>query len=77
MIGAFAIGIALQVAVTEITPLIRLFGTVRLGFAEWMQLIALSVTPLIVHELLALAGRSRKHEATTEHSLPATAGTDR
>ena len=52
MIGAFAIGIALQVAVTEITPLIRLFGTVRLGFAEWMQLIALSVTPLIVHELL-------------------------
>lgn len=56
MIGAFIIGIALQMAVTEITPLIRLFGTVRLGFMEWAQLIALSATPLIVHELLVAIG---------------------
>lgn len=58
MLGAFAIGIALQVAVTEITPLIHLFGTVRLGLTEWMQLIALSATPLIVHELLVAVNRA-------------------
>ena len=62
MIGAFVIGIALQAAVTEITPLIQLFGTVRLSMAEWMQLMALSATPLIVHELL-VAVSGRKHEA--------------
>lgn len=56
MIGAFVIGIVLQVAVTEITPLIGLFGTVRLGLVEWAQLIALSATPLIVHELLVAIG---------------------
>ena len=62
MLGAFAIGIALQVAVTEITPLIQLFGTVRLGLMEWLQLIALSATPLIVHELLVAVSRVRTHE---------------
>lgn len=63
MIGALVIGIALQVAVTEITPLIQLFGTVRLGLMEWMQLIALSTTPLIVHELMVAVSRSQKQEA--------------
>jgi Ca2+-transporting ATPase len=62
MIFAFAMGILLQVAVTEITPLIQLFGTVRLGMEEWLQLTALSATPLLVHELLAAAGRSRQKE---------------
>lgn len=62
MLGAFAVGIALQVAVTEITPLIHLFGTVRLGLTEWLQLIALSATPLIVHELLVAVNRVRTHE---------------
>ena len=50
MIGAFVIGILLQAAVTQITPLIRLFGTVRLGMTEWGQLIALSATPLSVQD---------------------------
>lgn len=69
MIGALVIGIALQIAVTEITPLIQLFGTVRLGLTEWLQLIALSTTPLIVHELLAVV--------RVRPVLPAEAGTDR
>ncbi len=71
MLLALAVGIALQAAVTEIGPLIRLFGTVRLSLMEWGQLIfgtvrlrmeewlrllALSVTPLFVHELLVLVG---------------------
>lgn len=62
MLGALVVGIALQAAVTEIEPLIRLFGTVRLSMAEWIQLTALSVTPLIVHELLVAVGKGRKHE---------------
>ena len=60
MIGALVIGILLQIAVTEIGPLIQLFGTVRLGMVEWMQLIALSTTPLIVHEMLVAVSRGRK-----------------
>ena len=70
MLGAVAAGIALQAAVTEIEPLIRLFGTVRLSMAEWIQLIALSVTPLIVHELLVAVSRGRRHEE--EESMPVT-----
>ena len=61
MIGAFLIGIALQAAVTEIGPLIRLFGTVRLSLMEWGQLIALSATPLIVHELLVTIGYGNRY----------------
>lgn len=57
MLLAFVVGILLQVAVTEITPLIYLFGTVKLSMMEWTQLIALSATPLIVHELLVAVGR--------------------
>ena len=70
MLGAVAAGIALQAAVTEIEPLIRLFGTVRLSMAEWIQLIALSVTPLIVHELLVAVSSGRRHEE--EESMPVT-----
>ena len=66
MIGAFVIGIALQAAVTEIGPLIGLFGTVRLSLTEWMQLMALSATPLIVHELLvAVSGRKQENQHDT------------
>ena len=61
MIVAFMIGIALQAAVTEIGPLIRLFGTVRLSLMEWGQLIALSATPLIVHELLVAIGYGNRY----------------
>jgi Ca2+-transporting ATPase len=62
MIFAFAMGILLQVVVTEITPLIQLFGTVRLSLEEWLQLTALSAAPLLIHELLAASGRSRQKE---------------
>ena len=65
MIGALAIGVALQAAVTEITPLINLFGTVRLSLTEWIQLMALSVTPLIVHELLVLVGVRKQDYSKT------------
>ena len=56
MLLALAVGIALQAAVTEIPLLVTLFGTVRLSMEEWIRLLALSVTPLLVHELLVLVG---------------------
>lgn len=73
MIAALVVGLFLQVIVTEIEPLILLFGTVRLGMMEWMQLIALSLTPIIVHELLvAVYYGAEKHEATKAYKTPIT-----
>ncbi len=66
MIGSVILGIILQIAVTEIAPLIDLFGTVRLTMMEWAQLIALSLTPLIVHELLVITGRGKRKETAGE-----------
>lgn len=74
MIGAVVLGIALQVAVTEISPLIQLFGTVRISFMEWAQLIALSLTPLIVHELLVAVGKGKHSTAETGEECPAESG---
>lgn len=54
MIAALCVGILLQVAVTEAEPLIQLFGTVRLGGREWLGLLLLSMTPLVLHELMTL-----------------------
>ena len=68
MLLAFAAGILLQMAVTEITPLIYLFGTVRLSMMEWTQLIALSATPLIVHELLVAVGKAGGQKPQAEKS---------
>lgn len=73
MLLALAAGILLQIAVTEIAPLIRLFGTVRLSMTEWAQLIALSATPLIVHELLVAAGKGRHKESTRMRAMRARA----
>ena len=56
MLLALAVGFFLQAVVTEFTPLITLFGTVRLSSAEWLRLTALSATPLVVHELLVAVG---------------------
>lgn len=56
MLLALAVGIALQVAVTEFPILVSLFGTVRLSAEEWIRLTALSITPLFVHELLVVVG---------------------
>ena len=57
MLIAVGLGLILQFVVTEIEPLIVLFGTVRLDLVEWSQLLALSLTPVIVHELLVAVYR--------------------
>lgn len=56
MLFALAAGVLLQAAVTELHPLIALFGTVRLSLGEWLQLALVSLTPLFVHEALAFVG---------------------
>lgn len=60
MLLALGLGILLQAAVTEVPALIALFGTVPLSLGEWGRLIALSATPLVVHELLVAAGAAER-----------------
>ncbi|MGD9569291.1 MAG: cation-translocating P-type ATPase [Sedimentibacter sp.] len=56
MIGAFAIGLLLQIAVTEIPLLVEVFETSRLTLKEWGNLILLSAVPLLSHEII-VAGK--------------------
>lgn len=61
MLAAFAAGLALQFAVTEVPALIGLFGTVRLDMSEWAGLLFLSAMPVLAHELLVrFVKRNRK-----------------
>ncbi len=62
MLFAVALGLFLQFIVTEINPLIELFGTVKPAGMEWMQLLALSLTPVIVHELLVAVYHGHRSE---------------
>nr|WP_312577871.1 cation-translocating P-type ATPase [Sedimentibacter sp.] len=52
MILAFIVGLALQVAVTEVPILTEMFETVRLSLREWADLLLLSMVPLVSHEIL-------------------------
>ena len=56
MFLAFAVGILLQLAVTEIPILVAAFGTTPLSLTEWGKLGALSAAPLIAHEVVLLFG---------------------
>ncbi|MDR2888699.1 MAG: cation-translocating P-type ATPase [Lachnospiraceae bacterium] len=56
MLGALCFGIILQVVVTIVPYFVTLFGTAQLSLPEWGGLAALSLTPLLVHELLILGG---------------------
>ncbi len=77
MLLALGVGLVLQFAVTEIEPLIVLFGTIRLDMTEWGQLLALSLTPVIVHELLVAVYRGRSAVLTQECITPAVEETAR
>lgn len=57
MIGAFAIGLLLQVAVTEIPILVEVFETSKLTLKEWGTLIIISMIPLLSHEII-VAGKN-------------------
>ncbi|MCM1261835.1 MAG: cation-translocating P-type ATPase [Butyrivibrio sp.] len=63
MLLALAFGLFLQFIVTEINPLVELFGTVKPTGMEWLQLLALSLTPVIVHELLVAVSHKRLEQS--------------
>lgn len=54
MLAACAIGLCLQVAVTEVPFLVKVFRTAFLDAGEWGFLMLLAAAPLVVHELLVL-----------------------
>lgn len=56
---SFATGFILQLIITEIPYLCRLFGTSVLSTSEWFGLICLSSAPLLVHEILVVAKKYR------------------
>lgn len=54
MTAAFAAGILLQLAVTQIGLLEQMFGTVKLSAGEWARLLFLSSMPLLAHEIMVV-----------------------
>ena len=52
MFISFALGIALQVLVTEIPFFNHFFQTSELSFLEWIWLLLISALPLFVHEIM-------------------------
>lgn len=56
MLAALGFGVLLQVLVTTVPYFVNLFGTTRLSLREWGGLAALSLTPMLIHELLILGG---------------------
>ena len=48
---AFIFGLGMQILVTEIPFLENAFETTGLSFIEWLLLTAISMTPLVVHEI--------------------------
>ena len=57
MIVAFVLGFLLQIAVTEIPFLCKVFYTTELSLNEWLMLTGIAIIPLICHELRILALR--------------------
>lgn len=51
MLLSLAVGVGLQIAVTEVPFLTMAFGTVALSFTEWVDLLLLALLPLVFHEL--------------------------
>lgn len=60
MIAAFAVGLLLQLMVTEIPYFVKAFGTYQLTLQEWGMLISLSAMPLLAHEIMILFGNSKR-----------------
>lgn len=63
MIGAFVIGLLLQIAVTEIPLLTEVFETSQLSLKEWGNLILISMVPLLSHEIIVVGKQLFKNNA--------------
>lgn len=69
MILAMAVGIIGQLAVTELPFLRKIFSTVRMTGGMWLFVMILSLTPLVVHEIVILvkkAGGKQTRKPETE-----------
>lgn len=55
--GAFAIGLGLQMAVTEEPYLVGIFGTASLAWREWGMLLILAAFPVLAHEVFVVLFR--------------------
>lgn len=64
MAGAFAAGLGLQMAVTEIPYLVGMFGTASLTADEWIMLLILASFPVLTHELFVVLFRLEDHIRT-------------
>src|SRR5574344_2331378 len=54
MLLAFVVGVGLQLLVVEVPLLQQIFSTADLEVGEWLMVAAMSVTPLLMHELVVL-----------------------
>ena len=59
MLIAVALGIALQIAVTEIPLFNEFFKTTQLAFTEWCYILGVSLLVLIAHEIIVLVNNVR------------------
>ncbi|MBQ1376946.1 MAG: cation-translocating P-type ATPase [Lachnospiraceae bacterium] len=59
MLGAMAFGLLVQIAVTEIPFFAKAFSLVSLSSTEWLCMIAVSLIPLLMHEIMVLVRRKR------------------
>lgn len=62
MLVAFAAGLALQFAVTEIPFLVTAFRTSVLSSGEWIFLLLLAAVPLLAHEVIVLVKSMGRRE---------------
>ena len=65
-LAAAALGVFLQVLVTENSRLVALFQTAALSGAEWRELLFLAAAPMAAHELLAGLSRISGARGTAE-----------
>lgn len=66
MLAAFAIGITLQLLVTEVPYFIKMFGTCSLSVQEWGMLAVLAAMPVLAHEIWLLT--PQKHSKKLHES---------
>ena len=57
MLISVAVGIAIQVVITEIPILSNIFSVTNLSLVEWLCIFGVSIIPLVMHEILVVCKR--------------------
>jgi len=66
LVGAFAVGFVLQLAVTEVPYLVTMFGTAPLATSEWISLLFLAAFPILTHEMFVILFRADDQAETAK-----------